>query len=260
MKKFSIFQPKTNLPKEADNFSAQNGSVELGGQFSKPKLKNNFVKILTLFFSIIFALGLIFISANQIKAEGEDCNSSLPCEGDDEVCVGATDDEFGECRVPDDAGGDEADVGGYCSSASDCQSGLECQRNSCMLPDNNDGGGDMCTDDSDCTGDLECVSGTCMTVDSSPRSSGGGGVTFENPLSADTIPELVSTVLSVVLGFIGILAVASLVYGGVLYMTAGSNEDQANKAKKVLGYSVMGLVVSILSYVIVSTVINIIKG
>jgi hypothetical protein len=229
-------------------------------KFSKIELKNVFINFFTLFFSIILVSGLIFISTNQIKAEGEDCDSDLPCDSDDEVCVGATDDEFGECRASDDTGG-EAGVGGHCSSASDCQSGLECQRNSCTLPDDNDGGGGMCTDDSDCTGDLECVSGACVSVDSSPSSSGGGaGIGISNPLSANTIPELIATVLSSIIGLIGILAVASFVYGGILYMTSGGSEEQSNKGKKVLLYSTMGLIVSILSYVIINTVIRAITG
>jgi len=88
-----------------------------------------------------------------------------------------------------------------------------------------------------------------------------GSVAFTNPLTGvNTIPELVAKVLSAVIGLIGILAVASFVYGGILYMTSGGSEEQLNKGKKVLLYSTMGLIVSILSYVIVNTVINIISG
>ncbi len=98
-----------------------------------------------------------------------------------------------------------------------------------------------------------------FTINMVQASSGGTGIT--NPLTGvNTIPELVAKVLSAVIGLIGILAVASFVYGGILYLTSAGNEEQSNKAKKVLGYSVMGLIVSILSYVIVNTVINIISG
>ncbi|MBP6930334.1 hypothetical protein KBB60_01900 [Patescibacteria group bacterium] len=49
---------------------------------------------------------------------------------------------------------------------------------------------------------------------------------------------------------ISISAVLSLIYGGYLYITAGANAEQAEKGKRVIMYTVIALVVAILSYVI----------
>lgn len=49
---------------------------------------------------------------------------------------------------------------------------------------------------------------------------------------------------------ISIGAVLSLIYGGYLYITAGANAEQAEKGKRVIMYTVIALVVAILSYVI----------
>ena len=134
-----------------------------------------------------------------------------------------------------------------------------------------------CDDDSDCSDDERCVSsgdgvtaGVCEdretddsdddNDDETEDSNGGGGAGISNPISYDTTIELISAILRAAIGLIGVLAVASFVYGGILYMTSGGSDEQSSKAKKVLGYAVMGLIVSILSYVIVSTVINIISG
>ena len=229
------------------------------------KFKKIFIKISTLFFGIV--IGLFFISVDQVKAEGEDCNEDLPCEGDGEICVGATDDEFGECRGGGDLDGDIS-VGGSCRSGSDCQAGLVCQDNTCTLSgDGTDGrpgdGGSMCTGDSDCTGSLECVGGICTSVDSSDGGGNGGSgdvVHLQSPINIEGPVELVAAAIRGIMGVIGIVAVAALIYGAILYFTSGGSEEQAGKAKKAITYAIIGLVVSILSYVIINTLIRAIGG
>lgn len=58
------------------------------------------------------------------------------------------------------------------------------------------------------------------------------------------------------LGFLGLLAVIMVIYGGVLYVTAGGKEEQSNKAKKVIMFAVIGLIIILLSYALVNTVIG----
>jgi amino acid transporter len=74
--------------------------------------------------------------------------------------------------------------------------------------------------------------------------------------SRSTFTEVFDNYLRIILGIVGILAVAFLIYGGFQYMTAGSNSEQSEGAKKTIQNSIIGLVVIILSYIIVSVVIN----
>ena len=46
-----------------------------------------------------------------------------------------------------------------------------------------------------------------------------------------------------------------VIYGGVLYVTAAGNDDQVGKAKNVILYAVIGIVVILLSFALVNTVI-----
>lgn len=67
---------------------------------------------------------------------------------------------------------------------------------------------------------------------------------------------VLTDVLKVVLGFVGIVAVGIIIYGGIVYMTAKGDEDKTKLAKKIIINSVIGLVVVLFSYAIVAFVAN----
>ena len=79
-----------------------------------------------------------------------------------------------------------------------------------------------------------------------------GGATPAN----NTITYWVGFYINVLLAIVGIVAVAFLIYGGFLYLTSGGNEEQAESGKKVIQNSIIGLVIIILSYIIVTVIIN----
>ena len=56
------------------------------------------------------------------------------------------------------------------------------------------------------------------------------------------------------LGILGLIAVAFLTYAGVLMVTAGGNDDQIGKGKTIITYAVIGIVIILLSYTIVTFV------
>jgi len=62
------------------------------------------------------------------------------------------------------------------------------------------------------------------------------------------------------LGFVGILFVALMVYAGVLWMTAGGNEDQVGKAKKLIFQAMIGLVVVFSAYSITIVAYRVASG
>jgi hypothetical protein len=71
------------------------------------------------------------------------------------------------------------------------------------------------------------------------------------------ITGLIAFVISVALWLVGSIAILFLIYGGFLYITAGGNTKQADKGRDTIKNSVLGLVVVILAYVIVTTLINV---
>jgi len=73
---------------------------------------------------------------------------------------------------------------------------------------------------------------------------------------ADTIVRIVQYVL----GFVGVILFVMIIYGGILYMTAAGNEEQAKKAKSVLTYAIIGIVIVAFSFIIAEFAINALSG
>jgi cytochrome bd-type quinol oxidase subunit 2 len=72
----------------------------------------------------------------------------------------------------------------------------------------------------------------------------------------DRASDVLRTYINLFLGIVGILAVAFLIYGGFRYITSAGNEEQAEEAKKVIQNSIIGLVIIIFSYIIVTVIMN----
>jgi len=71
--------------------------------------------------------------------------------------------------------------------------------------------------------------------------------------------ELRAYILKVVnfwLAFLGIVAVAFVIYAGFLYVTAGGEDGQHEKAKKIVIYASIGIIVVLVSFALVNTVIK----
>ncbi len=70
------------------------------------------------------------------------------------------------------------------------------------------------------------------------------------------LPELIGNMINVVLSVLGIFFVVMVVYAGFLYMSAGGEEKNVEKAKKLLTQSVIGIVIILLAYSISAFVIG----
>ncbi|PKL72443.1 hypothetical protein CVV26_01600 [Candidatus Kuenenbacteria bacterium HGW-Kuenenbacteria-1] len=71
---------------------------------------------------------------------------------------------------------------------------------------------------------------------------------------------LILSVVKVVLGFLGIVAVIMIIIGGFIWMTAGGNEEKSKKAKEFLVNAVIGLIIVLVAYTIISWVITTLQG
>lgn len=80
------------------------------------------------------------------------------------------------------------------------------------------------------------------------------------PAGAGTAGGLVLSIISVLLLVVGSLAVIYLIIGGYRYITAHGNEEAAEGAKKTIQHAIMGLVVTILAFAIITIIANVLVG
>lgn len=75
-------------------------------------------------------------------------------------------------------------------------------------------------------------------------------------LATKDIRVTVFEIINIVLGFLGIIALGVMLYGGYLWMGAGGNAERLEKAKKVLVNGIIGLVIILASFGIVSFILR----
>lgn len=75
-----------------------------------------------------------------------------------------------------------------------------------------------------------------------------------NTSSSTTLFTIATDLIKVVLGIVGVIAVGVVIYGGFTYATSTGNTSKTAKARNILLYGAVGLVVALLAYAIVSFV------
>lgn len=53
---------------------------------------------------------------------------------------------------------------------------------------------------------------------------------------------------------IGVLAVIIFIYAGFMYLTASGDESKISKAKSTMTYAIVGIIVSLMGFVVVKTI------
>ena len=62
--------------------------------------------------------------------------------------------------------------------------------------------------------------------------------------SAESDPRIIAaSIIKVLMTFLGIIAVALIIWGGFKWMTAGGNEEQVGEARKIIMTAVIGLII-----------------
>ncbi|MFY9492911.1 MAG: hypothetical protein WAP55_00260 [Minisyncoccia bacterium] len=89
-------------------------------------------------------------------------------------------------------------------------------------------------------------------VDGGSDGSFGGDVTITNPLQGiNSIPDVIDRIINFLAVLAAPIAVLMLVYAAYLFVLAGTSPDNVKKAKSIILYVVVGLVVLGLSKAIV---------
>lgn len=214
----------------------------------KQSLKIKFLSLAI--FSLFFAFHSVIFA--QIANVGDQCFDN----GD---CVTSYCAPNGFCANQDPNA--RATLGQDCDNAFGrlCQEGLNCGTdNKCYDPTKTNGGGGGTSSGGggtnngggnvSCPDGLENKNGICLPKNSIFPKTGIAG--------SSTLVELVTKVIQFLLFFAGIIAVVFLVLGGYWYMASGGNEELAEKGKKTIVNFVLGLVVIIMAYAIVTILFN----
>jgi len=80
-----------------------------------------------------------------------------------------------------------------------------------------------------------------------------------NKLKVTNIQGLIGGVINTLLGILGSIALAMVVYGGLLFMTAMGNAEKKKKSMGILVWAVLGIVIIFSSYAVVNFVLDILR-
>jgi peptidoglycan hydrolase-like protein with peptidoglycan-binding domain len=94
--------------------------------------------------------------------------------------------------------------------------------------------------------DLISVNGLCL-----PKNTAGcsGGI-----CASTSLTDLLIKIITLLLSVAGIIAVLMLIVGGFWYITSAGNEEQAEKGKTAITNAIIGVIVVLLSYAVVTVI------
>jgi type IV secretory pathway VirB2 component (pilin) len=81
---------------------------------------------------------------------------------------------------------------------------------------------------------------------------------LSNQNSDTDLRTLILRAINFVLGFVGLLAVIMLIWGGIQYITSQGGE--VDKANKTILYAIIGIIIILFSFAIINTVFDITSG
>jgi len=79
-----------------------------------------------------------------------------------------------------------------------------------------------------------------------------------NPVNAESIPQLSGDMTKGLLGVTGAIALFMMVWGGIVWMTSNGNAERVKRGKDTLLWSILGLVIIFMSYVVIRFVFTLI--
>jgi len=79
-------------------------------------------------------------------------------------------------------------------------------------------------------------------------------------LAGDDPAKVIGKMIAAILSLIGVIFLALMIYGGMLWMTARGNEEQITKAKSVLTSSSIGLAIILVAYAATAFIVSILTS
>jgi hypothetical protein len=92
------------------------------------------------------------------------------------------------------------------------------------------------------------------------RIEDSGQVTLRDPLNlGGDAAELYARIIIALLSFVGIASLVTFIYAGFMFLISAGNPEKVKKAKDTMFYSVLGVVLAIASYAILSFIFKILE-
>lgn len=82
----------------------------------------------------------------------------------------------------------------------------------------------------------------------------------EEGKSVRQLTKVLSQIVNYIVGFLGVISVALIVYAGGTWLTAAGNEEKVGRAKKILATTVIGIAIVSLAYSITFFVLATVIG
>ena len=79
-------------------------------------------------------------------------------------------------------------------------------------------------------------------------------------LPKGTLTEIVSNIMTWMLGLVGFLGVIGFAISGILYLTAAGDEERITTAKRAMTWSIVGVIVALLGVVIIKAANSMLGG
>ncbi len=77
---------------------------------------------------------------------------------------------------------------------------------------------------------------------------------MQSGLPVAPIIDIAGSTMDWILGLLGFIAIIGFVISGILYLTAAGNDGQIKTAKEAMKWSIVGVIVALMGYVIVQAV------
>ncbi len=79
---------------------------------------------------------------------------------------------------------------------------------------------------------------------------------FDPGWGNDNLLDIIASVINILMGLLGVLAVLLFLYGGFTWMIAAGNPDKVETAKKIILAAVIGLIIIFLSWALAQFIVG----
>lgn len=83
---------------------------------------------------------------------------------------------------------------------------------------------------------------------------------IDQGLCESGLRALILKMINWVLLFLGLIATGFLIYGGFLYITSAGNDENINKAKKLIMYAAIGIVIILVASILVNALVDMVAS
>lgn len=85
-------------------------------------------------------------------------------------------------------------------------------------------------------------------------------IPFVPPLLIGGVKGLVDTIINWLVGLASLIVVLFLIIGGIMYVGSSGDEERIKRAKKIINYTIIGLIILLISYTVFSALVDMIWG